>query len=129
MNPWILGALLFVGGLVVSTVLAGLVLVLFPADHFVRPPKPLSGVRRITLVVLKNLAGVALVVAGVVLSLPGIPGQGLLTVFAGLLLLDIPGKRRLELAILRRPLVHRVVGRLRARFRRPPLELPERPRR
>lgn len=124
MNPWILGGLLFVGGLVVSMVITGLVLVLMPPDHFTRPSKPLRGAGRISLVVLKNLGGVALVLAGIVLSLPGIPGQGLLTAFAGLLLLDIPGKRRLELALLRRPLVQRVVDRLRKRFKRKPLELP-----
>lgn len=126
MSSWMLGGLLFVGGLVVSTVLAGLVLVLMPADNFTRPPRPFKGFRRIALAVLKNLAGVVLVLAGIVLSLPGIPGQGLLTAFAGLFLLDIPGKRRLELAILRRPFVHRVVDRLRKRFKRKPLDVPPR---
>lgn len=129
MSPWVLGVLLAVGGLIVSTVVAGLILVFMPPDHFTARRKPLKGVRRITLAILKNLAGAALVLAGVVLSLPGIPGQGILTVFAGLLLLDIPGKRRLELALLRRPFVQRVIGRLRKRFKKEPLEIPARAKR
>ena len=40
---------------------------------------------------------------GVILSVPGLPGQGLLTVLAGVFLLDFPGKRRLLYKILRQP--------------------------
>ena len=69
----------------------------------------------------KNLLGVVLIVAGLLLSLPGVPGQGVLTMLVGLLLLDIPGKRRFELALVRRKTVHRVINKLRARFDRAPL--------
>jgi hypothetical protein len=121
-----LAVALFVAGLLVSTILTVLVLVLLPEDHFVRgdgvPAKRPAWA--VVLLVLKNLAGLALVALGVVLSVPGVPGQGLLTIFAGLLLLDLPGKRRLELRILRRPLLRRAVDGLRARFGRPPLRLP-----
>ena len=51
------------------------------------------------------------------------PGQGLLTILVGLLMLDIPGKRRLELAIVRRGPVLGSINKLRARFRRPPLRV------
>ena len=53
--------------------------------------------------ILKNLLGVVLILLGGALSIPGIPGQGLLTILIGVILLDFPGKRRLERAILRRP--------------------------
>lgn len=125
MTIWLLVAL-FLAGIVLSTVLTGLVLLMLPADYFVKRAE--GPVKRppwaIALLVLKNLAGLALVVLGVVLSIPGVPGQGLLTMFAGLLLLDLPGKRRVELAILRKPFMQRTVDRLRYRFGRPPLELP-----
>ena len=58
---------------------------------------------------------------GVVLALPGVPGQGLLTMLVGLLLLDIPSKRRLELRIVSRPTVLKTINRVRRRFRRPAL--------
>ena len=40
-----------------------------------------------TLWVLRRLAGVLLIVVGLVLSIPGVPGPGLVLVFAGLTLL------------------------------------------
>ncbi len=57
------------------------------------------------------------------MSLPGIPGQGLLTILLGVMLLDFPGKRRLEFKIISRPKVFRAINRLRARFDKPPLVL------
>jgi hypothetical protein len=78
---------------------------------------------RWTGILFKNAAGLGLVVFGLLLSLPGIPGQGLLTILLGLILLDFPGKRRLERWILRRPGILERVNRLRHRFGRPPLQL------
>ena len=72
-------------------------------------------------VVLKNMLGAMLVILGAILSLPGMPGQGLLTILAGVLLLDFPGKRSLLLKMFRRPLLLRSINRLRMKFSRPPL--------
>ncbi len=69
----------------------------------------------------KNLLGAAIVVLGAALSIPGIPGQGLLTILVGLVLLDIPGKRRLVRMLARRPFVQRSINGLRTRFGRPPM--------
>ena len=121
MSPLALGILLFVGGLVVSTALTLGVLLGLPGDHFTRRKRTRA---HLVLVILKNLLGAVLVLLGIALSVPGIPGQGLLTIFAGLLLLDIPGKRRFELGVLRRPSIRRKVDALRRRFRRPPLLFP-----
>ncbi|HEV2802916.1 MAG TPA: hypothetical protein VGW12_20795 [Pyrinomonadaceae bacterium] len=75
--------------------------------------------------VLKNLLGLVLVLFGVVMSLPGVPGQGVLTILLGIMLLDFPGKRRLELKLVSRPKVLSTINRIRARFERPPLQLDE----
>ena len=72
---------------------------------------------------MKNLFGVFLVALGIVLSLPGVPGQGVLTILMGAMLLDFPGKRRVERWLLRRRGVFTSINRLRARFGRRPLEL------
>jgi hypothetical protein len=64
-----------------------------------------------------------LVALGIVLSLPGVPGQGLLTVLLGLMLLDFPGRRRLEQKLLSRPSIVNAINHLRARFGKEPLEL------
>ena len=69
----------------------------------------------------KNLVGVALVVLGVLLSVPGIPGQGILTIAIGVVLLDIPGKQRLVRAVVNRKGVLLNLNRFRAWFGRPAL--------
>jgi hypothetical protein len=71
----------------------------------------------------KNLLGLVLVAAGVIMSLPGVPGQGVLTILLGVMLLDFPGKRSLETRIVSRPRVYRAINALRARFDKPPLLL------
>jgi hypothetical protein len=115
-------AALFLGTLLVSLTVAALVLVQVPPDAFEekkRPPGPLW--KR----VLKNAAGVGLIALGVLLSVPGVPGQGLLTILVGVMLVDGPGKRPLERWILRKPAVLRTINRLRARFGREPLRGPK----
>ncbi|HSK73276.1 MAG TPA: hypothetical protein VK892_16370 [Pyrinomonadaceae bacterium] len=74
-------------------------------------------------VIAKNLFGAFLVVLGIFLSLPGVPGQGILTILLGLIMLDIPGKRPLEARIIKRPSVESAINKLRARFNKPPLIL------
>ncbi|MDQ1611940.1 MAG: hypothetical protein QOG00_1871 [Pyrinomonadaceae bacterium] len=76
-------------------------------------------------IILKNLLGVVLVLFGVVMSLPGVPGQGVLTILMGVMLLDFPGKRRLELKLVSRPKVLRAINGIRRRFDRSPLLLDE----
>lgn len=69
----------------------------------------------------KNLLGVFLVLLGIVMSLPGVPGQGVLTILLGIMLLDLPGKRRLEQKILSQPKILEKINSLRHKFSKPPL--------
>ena len=66
-----------------TTAIVGAFLVMIPPDHFVgkRPPE-----RNLLLRIGKNALGALLVAVGIVLSLPGVPGQGLLTILVGILL-------------------------------------------
>jgi hypothetical protein len=73
----------------------------------------------------KNLLGLVLVGGGVIMSLPGVPGPGVLTILLGIMLLDFPGKRSLETRIVGRPRVNNAINALRARFGKPPLMLDE----
>lgn len=100
-----------------------------PADTFAQPvflDRHYSWLQRLGQVV-RNFAGLLLVVLGLLLSLPGVPGQGLLTVLLGLVLLDIPGKRAWELRLLRLRTVRKAIDKLRARFGKQPLIVPEHP--
>lgn len=53
-----------------------------------------------------------------------LPGQGLVTILAGLLLLDFPGKFKLERALVRQPAVMNALNWIRVRRGRPPLQVP-----
>lgn len=72
-------------------------------------------------VIAKNLLGVFLILLGIVLSLPGVPGQGIITILLGLIMLDIPGKRPIEARIIQRPSILNSLNSLRARFGKGPL--------
>ncbi len=118
---FLLGAALIVAATALSTGACLLVVARLPADYFVNRRRPVSPwVQKIA----RNLLGVLLVAVGLVLSIPGVPGQGLLTIFAGLLLIDFPGKFRFERGLVSRPRVLSLLNRLRVRVGRPPLESP-----
>jgi hypothetical protein len=75
--------------------------------------------------IARNVAGVVLIVVGAALSIPGVPGQGLLTLLAGLVLVDFPGRHRAARAIARWRGVLPAMNRLRAFFGQPPLAPPD----
>ncbi len=79
---------------------------------------------RWTGLILKNIIGLLLVLAGIAMLF--LPGQGLLTIIIGIMMLNLPGKRRLELRLIRLPGVLRAINYLRARAEHPPLQLPPR---
>jgi hypothetical protein len=117
-NSALLGWLfaLSLGSLVLTIVLLPVVVVRLPADHFVadrRQRLARRGVAGWCGLVLKNLLGAVFALAGVAMLL--LPGQGLLTILIGLLLLDFPGKRALELRLLRRPGLRAFLDRMRQR--------------
>lgn len=124
----LIGVGMFIVSFVISLLAVGLVMVKIPADYFSPnyEPKFLPGkpwVIRWSAVIIKNLVGIVLIVVGILLSLPGVPGQGILTILLGLIMLDIPGKRPLEARIIKRPSVLSAVNGLRARWDKPPLVL------
>ena len=124
----LIGVLIFLGTFLVNLALVSLILVKLPADHFSKGHRTRfwSGPRpwlHAAMVVGKNILGLLLVALGVVLSVPGVPGQGLLTILLGIMLLDFPGKDRLEQKLLSRPGIVNTINKLRGRFGKPPLEL------
>ncbi len=121
---------LFVASLVVSLVVVAVVLVKIPEDYFLDCHDRELWVDRHPLVRMalklgKNVLGLCLVATGILLSLPGIPGQGLLTVLIGLMLLDFPGKRRWERRLVSLPRIFKSINRLRRRFGKAALRLEE----
>ena len=122
----ILGVALFVISLTLSFLAIGLVMVKVPPNyfstHYQRDFLPNSPwLVRWGAVIAKNIAGVFLILLGIVLSLPGVPGQGFLTILLGLIFLDIPGKRPFEAKIIQRPTVLAAINKLRLKYGKPPL--------
>jgi len=128
----VVAAGIFVASTLGTTALVAGFLVWIPADYFVSEPTITRPAARRTpgqlaKLVGKNALGAVLVIIGAILSIPGVPGQGLLTILVGLVLLDIPGKRKVELRIVRRAAVRGAINRLRRRFNRAELELKAEP--
>jgi Putative transmembrane protein (PGPGW) len=119
-------AAMFLGGLVGMPIL----LVRMRSDYFVepRPGEESWGgrhpVARWTIFVVKNFIGLGLLLAG--LAMLVLPGQGVITILVAISLLNFPGKRRLELRIVRQPPVLHAINWIRARAGRPLLILPDR---
>ena len=113
---------------VTSIVVCIIVVIRIPQDYFVgdHPPDTWRNQHplvRWPLLIGKNLLGLFLVLLGIVMSFPGVPGQGILTILLGAMLVDFPGKRRVEKWLLRRRGVLKTINRIRARYERPPLLL------
>ena len=126
--PWVFGAsiAMFFGTLIVVPLL----IVRMPADYFVvRRPAEHSWRRQHPLLrygtrIFKNLLGIVFLGSGVIMLFT--PGQGVLMILFGLVLLDIPGKRNLEMRIIRRPAILQTINRIRQRAGRRPLDVPPR---
>ena len=96
-----------------------------PDDYFVpkkRQPtqwKTRQPLIRLIILIGKNCLGYMLLLGGILMLF--LPGQGLLTMITGLLLIDYPGKFRLERKIVNTPTVLKSLNWLRAKAHKPPL--------
>jgi len=82
-----------------------------------------SFVKGLLLTGLKNLCGAILLIVGFIMLFT--PGQGLLSILFGLMIMNYPGKYKLECWIIRKPLVSRTLNYMRAKQGKAPLLKPE----
>jgi len=125
---FILGLALFAVTFAGSLGIISFILVKVPSTYFQESHPQQFWVDRHPLIrwlglIAKNLLGVVLVLLGILMSIPGVPGQGILTILLGIMLLDFPGRRQLEYKLVRRPMILEKINRLRHRFSKPPLML------
>jgi hypothetical protein len=111
---------------VITTALVAWLIVLLPSDYFLSQHRPLSSLSkrpavRLAALVLKNVLGILLLVAGVAMWMA--PGPGWLTVIVGVTLLDFPGKFKLQRWLISRPGMSRTINWIRRRAGRPPLKV------
>lgn len=114
---------------VASLVVLPILVMAIPRDYFHGPAAPHPPWTRrypmlhMALRIVRNALGAALVLLGVVMVVT--PGQGLLTILVGLMLIEFPGKRRLERRLIVRRPIHRHLNWIRGLAGRPPLTLPD----
>ena len=117
------------GAVILTLVGVPWVVTRLPADYFSEPRRhswresddePLFAV---FLGLLKNLVGAILVVMGLIMLVT--PGQGLLTLLAGMLLMNFPGKYQLERWLVLRPGMLRALNWLRGRQGHAPFDHPD----
>ena len=126
----LVGFALSIIGTVGGIVTFGIVVVKLPAGYFVdcadgQPVLNAHPLLRRTRVVLKNVLGAVLVVLGLIMSVPAIPGPGIITIVIGLMLLDFAEKRRWARWVISRPPILGAANRLRSKYGKSPFSLPE----
>ncbi len=109
----------------VSLAVVPFLLIRIPSDYFSHKKRQRPLVKnnnpfvRGVFIVGKNVVGYVLIVLGITMLF--IPGQGLLTVLLGIILIDFPGKYRFERWLVLRKHVLRSINWLRQRSNREPL--------
>lgn len=127
---FVIGPMALVGLYLLATGFGIAFVLAVPKDYFARRRRYRSilagkpSFLRVALRVCKNLAGLGLIVVGVVLLV--VPGPGILTMLIGIVCVDFPGKFRLESWMVGRPAVFHTLNRLRNAAGRQPFDAPRR---
>lgn len=126
LTAWIAGASVLT--LIVSAIAVPMVIRRIPADYFLEGEQTEAmrkrhPVLRVLFLILKNLIGGILLLGGILMLLT--PGQGLLTIVIGILLLDFPGKRKFEVWLISRKPLYRAIDWIRRRAGKESLMLPD----
>ena len=110
---------------VLTLLIVPIVVVKMPENYFTDQNRHksrwahLHPVLRYALIALKNLAGLILLVMGILMLV--LPGQGLLTIFFGVALMDFPGKFAIERRFVSHPKVLNSINWIRKKANRKPL--------
>jgi len=114
---------------VVSLAAMPMIVARIPADYFTHHGRhrmrqsSRHPIVELLLIILKNLLGGVLLIAGFIMLFT--PGQGLLSILFGLMIMNYPGKYRLECWIIRKPVIFSAVNAMRERQKVSPLIEPE----
>ena len=108
-----------------SLILVPMFVVRIPADYFAhkkrhhKRPEKYPPVIRVIVLVIKNVLGLILFCAGILMLV--LPGQGLFTMFIGMMMVNFPGKYKLERWIVERGPILKSINWLRRRAGHDPL--------
>ena len=97
-----------------------------PEDYFLslkrKPSKwqEQKPILRLGILFGKNIIGFSLIIGGLLMLV--LPGQGLLTIVTGLLLINYPGKYKLEQKLVAMPSIFKALNWIRVKANKPPLK-------
>ena len=98
---------------------------MIPSDYFIKKEqskfKSNYPVAWIISSIIKNIFGYVLIFGGILMLV--LPGQGLITIFIGLMLSSYPGKYKIEKKIIAIPRIFKTINWLRKKSDEPPLNL------
>jgi len=120
---WILifSLIMFFGTLIAVPYLISII----PEDYFLHEKREstLFAVEhpflRVIFFLVKNILGITLIILGILLLV--LPGQGILTIITGLIIMDFPNKYQLERRMARRPRILKTMNWFRMRINKTPL--------
>lgn len=107
-----------------SLLLVPIIVIHLPSDYFSRNRRsPRKSLRHpataLLLTIAKNALGILFILAGIAMLI--LPGQGLLTITVGLMMMNFPGKYRLEQWLISRPSVLKAFNWIRSKAHKAPL--------
>jgi hypothetical protein len=114
-------------GLLGSLIVVPWLLIKIPSDYFVaekREKCPWGNcppIIRLLLLVIKNIIGVVLILSGIIMLF--IPGQGILTIMAGIVLMDFPYKYKIMRKIIKNSNILRFINKLREKANQEPFKV------
>ena len=115
----IISSIIFLG----SLLSIGWLVSLIPSDYFINRKeskfKLNYPVAWIVSIIIKNIFGYILILGGILMLI--LPGQGLITIFIGLMLSNYPGKYKIEKKIIATPKILKSINWLRKKSDEPPL--------
>ena len=122
---WIMFFSLFI--FIVSLIAMPYLIAIIPDDYFLHDKREATlfslkhPVLRVIFKLFKNLAGIVLIILGIAMLI--LPGQGILTIIAGIIFVDFPNKYQLERWMVSRPRVLKTMNWFRVRMKKTPLKL------
>ena len=115
----IISSIIFLGSLLSISWLVSLI----PSDYFVNRKESKFKLNYpsawIVSTIIKNIFGYILILGGILMLI--LPGQGLITIFIGLMLSNYPGKYTIEKKIIATPKILKSINWLRKKSNEPPL--------
>lgn len=114
-------------GFIGSLIVIPWILIKIPSDYFFtdkRKKCPWGNchpIIRLITIILKNIFGVILILSGVVMLFT--PGQGIITIIGGIILMDFPYKYNILRKFIKQPKVLSTINALRMKANQTPLEV------